>query len=704
MIAITERTSKRLTGLLLGGVVMLVLIGAWWVIRPVAAQTGGANQPRNEAEARARIESLCRSGAPVAHAGYVTNPQFDEATGRVTYQLTVLWRRCRADVNTRAYAVTGYPAEAHSGFLTICPDVGIYGRDNGGKTAAQPGTPKKHGLPTHDCVKYGHKGANEPYSAIWCWQSGTFGYHGGSCTRGGFWGAAGIEEAQPSTAVARRTYTLTGQIPNWESERVKRKRHQFGARGALCAFYKPELGRGTGRFDDRGRSGQMCQDVLIGVSWKHYDLVPAVQLEREVIDTADRRVAFLASISNRDSRQSVRNARALVRFILPSGAPSQGDGEVKVGAQSNGNLYSRWFCEVIDRAGLGAGGCTDLEMTGSGDPVDGGGRFDFARRDDDLNGVVLQPGEQVCYAAVVNNYNLSATVRDLRYAYQCARVGKKPAVQVWGADVRAGVGMATTPVGRGKVVTNQARLADRIHGSWAEYGIFARDEVRSASGASLAGVGGDGGVSDFERNRLTFQNERAPFGRFGPLSASFRPGLQPGGGRVTVTLGAGTPAEIRADHVVLQGGTLPKGKQVTIQARIVEVAQSVQYTNEPLQEVAELPQLLIRARDIVVAAAVERIDGWLIADETVSTCGAVGDPGRWWQMDVAACNKQLQLNGPVFAKHLYLRRTHGAEAADPGRPAEIINARPDIYMAEYGRARRSGAIRTMHLRELPPRF
>jgi hypothetical protein len=121
--------------------------------------------------------------------------------------------------------------------------------------------------------------------------------------------------------------------------------------------------------------------------------------------------------------------------------------------------------------------------------------------------------------------------------------------------------------------------------------------------------------------------------------------------------------------------------------------------------VSELPQLVIRAKNIVVASDVTAVNAWLIAEEGyVSTCDAVD--GTAWLEGIRndTCDKQLRINGPIVADKLYLRRTYGGQKGEIGTPAEILNLRPDTYLWAHGISQDSGAIKTTYLKELPPRY
>ena len=130
----------------------------------------------------------------------------------------------------------------------------------------------------------------------------------------------------------------------------------------------------------------------------------------------------------------------------------------------------------------------------------------------------------------------------------------------------------------------------------------------------------------------------------------------------------------------------------------------------------QLPQLIIYAKNIIIEPSVGEVNAWLITqkDGYVSTCGVVISAGAWLSgVSDVSCGKQLKINGPIKTGRLFLRRTYGGKHASsakndpnmhPGTPAEIINLRADTYIWAYNNYQNTGAISTMNVRELPPRY
>lgn len=309
-------------------------------------------------------------------------------------------------------------------------------------------------------------------------------------------------------------------------------------------------------------------------------------------------------------------------------------------------------------------------------------------------------------------------------ATNIANIGWRPsgqglagATSVYGLPQAAAVNVADIPF---TVIANYA-----YYGSWGEYGITAKDKIESASGAGLSssfdGRSVDGGAQSY--NRLTFANNAASaFGNFttNPVIGSYStPSIKPkNSNRLSGSVDiSGLNGEYETSGTLqLTGGTLAAGRNVVIRSRgAVKVSGDLLYG--AISKASQVPQLVIYARSIIIEPGVKEVNAWLITpnDGYVSTCGDVVGPDRWLtNLSVSDCNKnQLKINGPIMAGHLYLRRTYGGQhdspaqnnhSMHPGTPAEILNLRADAYMWGYNYSKNSGAIRTVNLKELPPRY
>ena len=260
-----------------------------------------------------------------------------------------------------------------------------------------------------------------------------------------------------------------------------------------------------------------------------------------------------------------------------------------------------------------------------------------------------------------------------------------------------------------------------VYGSWGEYGIIANGKADSASGAGLSSsFNGRSGVTPREYNKLTFANI-PKFGNFSSTSSVPDNFTLPsvGGARGSVSgnvdVNSLASGEYNAGNVTLTGSKLSVGKSIVIKSSgVVRISGDLLYTDT--NDVRQLPQLIIYAKNIIIESSVGEVNAWLITqkDGYVSTCGVVISAGGWLSgVSESSCGKQLKVNGPIKAGHLFLRRTYGGKHASsakndpnmhPGTPAEIINLRADTYIWAYNNYRNTGAISTMNVRELPPRY
>ena len=265
------------------------------------------------------------------------------------------------------------------------------------------------------------------------------------------------------------------------------------------------------------------------------------------------------------------------------------------------------------------------------------------------------------------------------------------------------------------------RTYQSTYGSWGEYGIAAKDKVASSSGAGLSsGYAGRDGVSVAGYNKLTFANTPT-FGNFTKnplvLGGFTTPSVRGNRGRISglVDVNSLSTGEYMAGNVTLSGTTLSTGKSVVIRSSgTVKISGNLLY--EATSDTTRLPQLIIYAENIIIEPDVSEVNAWLITRDKgyVSTCGSIVNMTSWLSgLSSGQCDKQLRVNGPIMAGSLFLRRTYGGRHSNPARnddnmhpgtPAEVLNLRADAYIWAYNNYRGSGAIRTMNVKELPPRY
>ena len=265
------------------------------------------------------------------------------------------------------------------------------------------------------------------------------------------------------------------------------------------------------------------------------------------------------------------------------------------------------------------------------------------------------------------------------------------------------------------------RVYQNMYGSWAEYGIISGGRADSASGAGLSSsFNGRDNLTMRDYNKLTFANT-PKFGNFSGASLVPDNFTLPSVGGVkgsvsgNVNINSLATGEYTAGNINLVGAKLDVGKSIVIKSTsTVRISGDLLYSDSG--NVRSLPQLVVYAKNIVIDPSVGEVNAWLITPKYgyVSTCGAVFNMTNWLSnVSEALCGKKLRINGPIKAGHLFLRRTYGGRHASsakndpnmhPGTPAEIINLRADAYLWSYNNYRNTGAISTMNVRELPPRY
>lgn len=321
----------------------------------------------------------------------------------------------------------------------------------------------------------------------------------------------------------------------------------------------------------------------------------------------------------------------------------------------------------------------------------------------------LAVGDKLCWVVYVSNFEAARAPHEFRHSAPiCLSIGKSPKAQFWGSDVRSG----------GTVATSSVTIDGKMYGSWAEYAIRTSGQVVSASGAGLSGDGRTGLGSAFDYNRLTLGNTATPYGYGALVPSSDVPGSFKNTAGASIS-GSFSVSDISGEHystsnLTITGGEIPVNGRVIIKTTgTVTISGNITYANGPYNgTTSKVPQLVIYANNIIINGDVAEVNAWLIANRTagsyVSTCGTVGSPTTWLDglnsRADNACNRPLEVNGPITASHLYLRRTHGSEAASRNVPAEVLNLRPDTYIWAQSEAQKSGSISTQYIRELPPRF
>ena len=357
-------------------------------------------------------------------------------------------------------------------------------------------------------------------------------------------------------------------------------------------------------------------------------------------------------------------------------------------------------------------------------------------------------GDVVCRIVSLGYFKYDTTDTTARRVSKpiCVTIAKSPHVQVWGHDVRVGdsiygAGQVNGPNDDASIYTKLVMGGSTNYGSWAEYGIFAPTNgvIRSVSGGAIASA---------PAKPLSFANTTTPdSGQWSPartiasiidvlpdipvgqtadgtinlnqdLNGSLVDGewyrVKNSGNNVTIKDPPDGGYDTSRGTMVIDMTEGAGNKTVTIDSDIIlSRPDDVAYS-----KLGNAVQIVIVVKgNIIINSNVSRIDAWLVAlpksdnsnDGIISTCDEITTPYYKDLVVSGPCNQnQLVINGAVMAKQIQLRRTHGSEKSDYGKPAEIINLRPDAYMWGRGTTGITDGtgypIRTIKTRELPPRL
>ena len=155
---------------------------------------------------------------------------------------------------------------------------------------------------------------------------------------------------------------------------------------------------------------------------------------------------------------------------------------------------------------------------------------------------------------------------------------------------------------------------------------------------------------------------------------------------------------------------LPQGITHIIYAKgNITINRNLTYSDTPYAKASDIPQyIIISDKNISISENVTRIDAWLVADKgIIDTCNKaeVGDKNNGVSLGV--CSESLEVNGPVFAKKIKLDRTAGADPSSLDTVddyAEKFDVGAATYLWAYNQALNYDQAKTVHLRELAPRY
>lgn len=551
------------------------------------------------------------------------------------------------------------------------------------------------------------------------------------------WTTSGTSSAGPTTLRPGQTaywnHRITGYGPvdktiSWTVTRDGSVRQSGSSAGRDGTIVSPSSSF-TASASDAGRticeriSWSPSSDTNTGTSSSaqacvyiphEYELTPGFSRVGgdKIGDGTDVVTGLSASVRNDGPTSSNPAQYQVVRFLVKGG-----DGAT-IGPAGNRNLAwppcsSLLGMGLFNQGSIDTSKCTSL-ASGTGTVFSVGTRPITVPPDDisSLNAVV---GDLICYMTFVQPYRHDSANTAYSRPF-CLKLSKQPKVQLWGGDVRSG----------GDVATSRTLVGSALHGSWAEYAILARNRIASASGGALSADSGgrtdpdyNGGSGRGHYNKITFANTSSPYGSYASIPQSAIPSSS------LLTVPTSSPLasssssiadlstgdrQWRAGNLTITGGTV-SGKSIIINSTgTVTISGDIAYAPGPYSSTRDLPQLIIKAKKIIINANVKNVDAWLIAQDSgngyLSTCGDSFNPAVNWlaNLNSTTCTEQLRINGPIIADRLYLRRTHGGGRPDYGVPSEVLNLRPDASLWASGAASKSSLIKTKYLIELPPRF
>jgi hypothetical protein len=444
-------------------------------------------------------------------------------------------------------------------------------------------------------------------------------------------------------------------------------------------------------------SGQIASSpacVTVSAPPLDYDLIPTVSLNTSEIMVPETEVKVTGKIDNTGSTSSPSSTKwQLSQIVAAPGASI---------VHSSGGTSNSVPCSYFT-----GGTCKSLASGNRAISTKG-----YETEKDITADADWAIGTKVCFAMSVQPYNESTT-KWRHSTLVCLTVGKKPKTQVLGGDIMVGRTFA------GKTVTTssyvQTGLTNKItgshtgaFGSWAEYGILAPSYIRGMASNSGLNVLSGASASQSSWSALTFANTmttncdgKVKFGCYTTVGSM---GIIPDvASRFPVTNSG-------SNSINLNSRTLGKGESLIINApkATVNINGNLEYADVSYNNATEIPQVVIIANNIHISPSVANVDAWLIASGSggnIDTCHfnnyktivpIDADPN---------CETKLTINGPVMAKHLWLRRTAGSgTGVSSGAPAEIINLRADAYLWAALRSQSTGRVQTVYITEKAVRY
>lgn len=320
-------------------------------------------------------------------------------------------------------------------------------------------------------------------------------------------------------------------------------------------------------------------------------------------------------------------------------------------------------------------------------------------------------GTQLCYKLSVTPHSASDNTTKTS-SPTCVAVGKKPKFQILGGNLWT----------NGTVSTSTSLKGNNIFGSWDEYGIFSSGLITGmASGSAFAPTTGLVNSNlPCSYSNLSFANRdnngncasSTKIGQYlnpktiPDVGASFPVDLNTNKIPATSDLNGLQGVYTTAGDITINGATIKKGEWIVINApdATITIAGNITYTDETLNSINDIPQLVIIANKIKINGNVKNVDAWLIANKNANINGEIDTCDKEGKT-VNDCNLPLVVNGPVMTNKLYLYRTAGSgTGTNSGDPAEVFNMRADAYLWSAARSLNGNKLQSVYTNELPARL
>jgi len=312
-------------------------------------------------------------------------------------------------------------------------------------------------------------------------------------------------------------------------------------------------------------------------------------------------------------------------------------------------------------------------------------------------------GYYICYMTSVQNPT-SRSDDDSKWRHsdiKCAQSVAIPKLQVHGGDLRVASDSNCTAK-KGFINTSMSRIDGRHYGSWSEFASFSQcSDSNFTTGAELES--GQASVTPIDPyHGLTFANGGGSYGSYSTDTNIVR-GVQP------IT---DCPASVPSDHrfssfgafkLSVDEGNVAGSYCVGNSSSNLNVDSDVKLTGKP-SGIKQIPQVILIGKDINIHEGVSRLDAWLLASGDLNTC-TNSTNNRNATLKSTVCNNQLVINGPVYTNKLYPDRTFGSrDENDKAKAGEVFNLPASTSIWLYNQSKTSGAIDTVSLKELPPRY